>query len=175
MSKLQRVHRPQPLSSSLKTKMSFFKRNVRTHSVSVCIHDQQAGAVPGQCWDKALNLQHHLHFIRLAPSESVYWFRMQRLHLTRLQWPAMRILGWVLVPSCLLPLQLHGRLQKPYPETLKDSNHSVLGTKNDLPFLNYCLNVKIQVSKYDNTLLVKRSFVTWNITVFPSIFHQHWF
>lgn len=38
---------PWPLPHLCKTKLSFFARNVRSHSISVCIHDQQ-GAVPSQ-------------------------------------------------------------------------------------------------------------------------------
>lgn len=39
---------PLPPSAPWKTKLSFSERNVRSHSTSVCIHDQQAGAAPGQ-------------------------------------------------------------------------------------------------------------------------------
>lgn len=44
----ERPHGHCLLAHPWKTKLSFFERNVRSHSISVCIRDQRAGAVPGQ-------------------------------------------------------------------------------------------------------------------------------
>ena len=38
-----------PLPHPWKTKQSFFERDVRSYSTSICNRDQQAGTEPGQC------------------------------------------------------------------------------------------------------------------------------